>query len=79
MMDANWRDYFRDHILARGKDYAKSGYVRELKINEERITAVVQGSLDYKVSIDLRNGIAQRMSCNCPYADGGNRCKHSCK
>ena len=76
MMDANWRDYFPDHILARGKDYAINGYVRELKINEDRITAVVQGSLDYKVSIDLRNGIAQRMSCNCPYADGGNRCKH---
>ena len=76
MIDTSWQDYFPDHILDRGKDYAISGHVGDLKVDENRISAIVHGSSPYKVSIDLNNGSPTKMSCNCPYADGGNRCKH---
>ena len=76
MIGSGWQDLFPDYILDRGEDYAISGRVRDLMVGEDRITASVHGSSVYRVSIDLKNGMPIKMSCNCPYADGENQCKH---
>lgn len=72
----NWKNLFQKHILERGYDYYEDGAVTRIKINRDEITAVVEGTYDYNVSIDLKNGIVTDMFCDCPYAEDGNNCKH---
>ncbi|MBP3700794.1 MAG: SWIM zinc finger family protein [Lachnospiraceae bacterium] len=33
-------------------------------------------SVDYIVEIEVNGDRIRKMDCDCPYADGGNRCKH---
>ena len=72
----NWKNLFQKHILERGYNYYEDGSVTQIKINKDEITAVVEGTYDYNVSIDLKNGIVTDMFCDCPYAEDGNNCKH---
>lgn len=71
-----WKVFFEDQILKRGYDYYRSGTVLELIVEEEKITAVVDGTEEYDVSILLENGTIDTMECSCPYAADGNNCKH---
>ncbi len=72
-----WGEYFAPHILMRGWDYYREGAVTELKaIGKEEYTAIVQGTEDYSVDIELEDGNPVCMECDCPYADDGNNCKH---
>lgn len=71
-----WKDFFEERILERGYDYYRSGAVRELNVEEEEITAAVDGTEEYDVSILLENGAIDTMECDCPYAADGNNCKH---
>ncbi|MBI4448826.1 SNF2 helicase associated domain-containing protein [Candidatus Woesearchaeota archaeon] len=59
-------------IFNRGRDYYSSGRVRELKIDDDEVTARVQGSRLYTVSITFEDGEPD-CACTCPYGDG---CKH---
>ena len=72
----NWQNLFAPHILARGYDYYIEGAVYKLKIDVNEITARVSGTVDYKVEIELSNNRVIAMSCNCPYAEDDNNCKH---
>ena len=72
----NWERLFKPHILERGMAYYYEGCVEDLEINEDEITAVVEGSEPYDVSIDLDEGNVSGMECTCPYAEGGENCKH---
>jgi len=72
----NWQNLFAPHILARGYDYYLEGTVDKLKIDINEITASVSGTADYKVEIELSNNRVIAMSCNCPYAEDDNNCKH---
>lgn len=75
-MKDDWKRYFRDIILKRGADYALSDRVDDLKKTDLGWTAVVHGSEDYYVEIELEDDEVMYMSCTCPYADGDNYCKH---
>lgn len=72
----NWKKLFQKHILERGYDYFLEGAVTQLKTCKNEISAVVEGTYDYDVSIFFNNGIVSEMFCNCPYAEGGSNCKH---
>lgn len=72
----NWQNLFAPHILARGYDYYIEGAVDKLKIDINEITARVSGTVDYNVEIELSNNRVIAMSCNCPYAEDDNNCKH---
>ena len=49
----NWERLFKLHILERGMAYYYEGGGEDLEINDDEITAVVEGSEPYDVSIEL--------------------------
>ncbi len=71
-----WKDLFRTHILERGLNYYEEGYVTSLEETSTGYTAVVEGTEDYDVEIELRDDWVYDMTCTCPYAAEGNYCKH---
>lgn len=73
---SNWKDLFQEHILARGEEYYFEGAVLELHKTEHGYHAVVEGTEDYEVDIEMEGGRVCEMYCSCPYAENGNNCKH---
>ncbi|MCK4665801.1 SWIM zinc finger family protein [Candidatus Dependentiae bacterium] len=63
-----------DKIYYRGLDYYASGYVKNLKVQDNNITANVSGTRNYKVKITIDKGKI-KANCECPY-DWGGFCKH---
>ena len=71
-----WHNIFEDAILARGRAYWKDGAVHDLEADDKTITALVDGTEEYEVEIDLDDDSVQDLSCTCPYAEDGAPCKH---
>ena len=71
-----WKDLFRTHILERGLNYYEEGYVTSLEQTLTGYMAVVEGTDDYYVEIEIRDDQVYDMTCTCPYAADGNYCKH---
>ena len=67
---------FSKRILDRGYDYYFDERVEDLRINSNRIKAVVNGTDFYHVEIKLNGNKIIGMSCDCPYALDGHNCKH---
>ena len=72
----NWQKLFASHILERGYDYYCDGAVENIEIGRDDIRADVVGTEDYEVEISLNDGKVTDMYCSCPYAAGGDNCKH---
>lgn len=73
----NWQKLFASHILERGYDYYYcDGAVENIEIGRDDLRADVVGTEDYEVEISLNDGKVTDMYCSCPYAAGGNNCKH---
>ncbi len=68
------RESCNDTIYYRGLDYYASGYVKNLKVQDNKITANVSGTRNYKVKITIDKGEIEA-HCGCPY-DWGGFCKH---
>lgn len=75
-MNHQWKNYFKPWILERGRQYYRDNCVSQLIHTEKEIHARVEGSEAYCVEIQLSNGMPVDMLCDCPYADGGENCKH---
>ena len=59
----------------RGEDYFDEERVRSLVEFEGMLAASVEGTEDYRVKLVMgSSGLS--FSCECPYADEGNFCKH---
>ena len=71
-----WKDLFRTHILERGLNYYEECCVTSLEQTSTGYTAVVEGTDDYDVEIQIRDNQVYDMTCTCPYAADGNYCKH---
>lgn len=71
-----WKHYFQPHILERGREYYREDRVTELSDRDGNITACVEGSELYGVEIEYSGKDILFMSCDCPYAEGGENCKH---
>ena len=72
----NWRKLFQPWILARGQEYYDCGYVKELVEDRSITRAEVRGSRAYQVEVQRAGERVIQMSCDCPYAAGGENCKH---
>lgn len=72
----NWQKLFASHILERGYDYYCDGAVENIEIGRDDLRADVVGTEDYEVEISLNDGKVTDLYCSCPYAAGGNNCKH---
>ena len=73
---ANWRDLFRPWILERGQEYFECGQVTELEDDGALVRAEVSSSQAYHVEIRRSGKRVEWMSCDCPYADKDENCKH---
>lgn len=58
------------------ESYYFDGAVLELHKTEHGYHGVVEGTEDYEVDIEMEGGRICEMYCSCPYAEGGNNCKH---
>ena len=68
--------YFSDTIALRGKRYFKNGAVKNIQIEQNFVTAQIQGSRKYHALITFNDVFEpQKMSCSCPYFSLDN-CKH---
>lgn len=70
-------DYVSERIIARGYDYFESDMVLEVEQTDTyEYRGLVKGSRNepYSVMINTKNHKAA--VCDCPYAEGGNICKH---
>lgn len=61
--------------LSRGKDYFQQGLVEHWQKNGQTITADVQGSELYRVTL-IHNSQRFEGSCDCPASEGFDFCKH---
>lgn len=71
-----WENEFEQHILERGWRYAQSGAVKHLIRKDGGFEGVVAGSEYYKVDLQFDGHFVIKAYCSCPYAAGGNMCKH---
>ena len=76
IVNSSWKGWFPPGTLEKGLDHYESGAVSDLKTTECGYEAVVLGSREYHVEIELNDGEISGMYCNCPYADDGSFCKH---
>ncbi len=74
---------FRPAIRARGASYARGKRVMIETIEANRVRARVRGSgrSPYRVEIRVARkrsggGVSFELDCSCPYAEGGDPCKH---
>ena len=72
----NWKNLFYKRILERGEDYYEEGLVTDVTKTSSGYHALVEGSEVYEVEIEMDDGEIYDLSCDCPFADGGNYCKH---
>ncbi len=80
MNNKAWKNLFAQTIRSRGLEYYNTGCVEDLEWDEDVhiLTATVQGSVPYEVEIHFASDTmtVDAMFCDCPYADGGDHCKH---
>lgn len=69
-------NYFSPWILERGMDYYHNDLVKEINVNKNTISALVEGTELYKVNIVLDTDKIREMNCTCPYGESGKNCKH---
>ncbi|MBM6990730.1 MAG: SWIM zinc finger family protein [Mobilibacterium timonense] len=72
----DWKELFAARILSRGYDYYLDGRVWNLQVSNVEVSATVDGTEEYCVTIKLADGRIEDMDCDCPYAADGNYCKH---
>ena len=72
---ATFEDNLGSEILKRGSTYYDNGHVASLEEEKGVWTAMVVGSDDYSVEVELNKaGVIMDCYCDCPY--DGNICKH---
>lgn len=72
-MVSNYKVFFNDMIWSRGNAYYAAGKVLSIQKSGSNLIAKVQGTSPYFVTFTTD---PVSMSCTCPYADDGHKCKH---
>lgn len=67
------RELCTDAVYERGRNYLEDGRIQRLTRFDETITAVVSGSREYDLTLDLSSAEFDPR-CSCPY-DGPGICK----
>ena len=78
MTHYHWTELFPPHIWQRGIAYYHADRILDLQYYGNRITAKIEGTEVYTVSVTL-NAQYDRIEdffCNCPYGEDGTPCKH---
>lgn len=72
----NWQELFSDRIYERGLAYYEDEAVHDIERTKNKITAAVDGSDTYTVTLYVKDDAVYNMTCTCPYAAKGENCKH---
>lgn len=72
----NWKSLFKSHILERGHDYYELRNISNLTKTAKGYSAIVCGTEDYEVEVELQDEEYSHLWCSCPHAEEGNYCKH---
>ncbi|MDC7227598.1 MAG: type I-E CRISPR-associated endonuclease Cas1e [Spirochaetales bacterium] len=72
---SNLKDDIPPQVFKRGVDLFENGKIKTLEKNEHDWFAVVEGSKDYYVQIELDGEFIKYTDCECPYEQGP-LCKH---
>lgn len=67
-----------EKILERGQSYFKNGYIQDVEVVDKgEFSAIVLGTEEYDVFIQLTGSEVTEQTCTCPYfEDYDNVCKH---
>ena len=78
MVHNHWIELFPPHIWQRGRTYYQDGHVLDIQRCGNLITAEVEGTELYNVSVtlDLGTDRIEDHFCDCPYGEDGTPCKH---
>lgn len=72
-----WKSRFNKNTLAQGKEYWEKGRVVDLQEEQDKYTAGVIERRKFEVKIIKHSqDMSYAMSCQCPMARGGGKCKH---
>lgn len=72
----DWKLFFKPWIIERAKPYYENNCVDIIYQNDQQIVASVKGNDKYMVSIEFSKNKIKKITCDCPYASKGSRCKH---
>ena len=74
----HWSELFPPHIWQRGQTYYRDGHILNIRYHRNCITAEIEGTEIYNVSVtlDARTNRVEDFSCDCPYGEDGTPCKH---
>jgi len=75
-MKMDFENEYSNTILKRGLDYYNSGYVKKVRIKDGTIDAIVEGTNNYHVRIELHNDKIIDTNCDYPYFYEHDECKH---
>ena len=75
-MKYEWKGFFPPILLTRGKEYYRSGAVKNIRITDESVFADVEGTETYQVEICFNKNEIDYMECTCLYAEENEYCKH---
>lgn len=78
MAHYHWSELFPPHIWQRGQNYYRDGNILEIRYHGNSVTAKIEGTEIYHVSVTLdeRANRIEDFSCDCPYGEDGTPCKH---
>lgn len=78
MAHYHWSELFPPHIWQRGRNYYRDGHILDIHYHGNRITAEIEGTDTYTVSVtlDAETNRIEDFSCDCPYGEDGTPCKH---
>jgi len=74
-MKYNYIGFFDIPTLERAYRYADDKHIHKLELSEDKITALVNGSRDYDVTMTFEERRLKTATCNCPLENG--KCKHA--
>ena len=75
-MNIDFEKEFDSTILMRGFSIYAQGNVSNVKKDGDVISAVVYGSYNYNVQVEIVSGKYLKGGCSCPYSEGHFNCKH---
>ena len=71
-----WKGLFKDNILRGGQEYLNSNSVHNVSVSGNEISGDVSGIDNFHVSIKTAGDGIETISCSCPLAQTGAKCKH---
>lgn len=75
-MKINFEEDYSKIILKRGLEYYNYSCVKNVRIKDNSIGAIVEGTNNYHVGIEIKGDKVDSANCDCPYYYDHDECKH---